>query len=208
MRRCKMSYRKIEHWQIIPTQMPVVMKNCSKCGEKTHFINSKKFRVNANGKSIDVWLIYNCEHCKTNWNMTIHERIHPKSLDESTYEKYLANDEDLAEKIGFDRTLHAKNKSELIFLSDSYDVLIESPDERSIATDERSIVADEPTNTTLLGHLIERDVTIKCDFAVDVRMDRLIADTLKISRSEVKKRVFDERFLKSKVKNGITFCYK
>lgn len=186
-----MSYRKIEHWQIIPTQMPVVMKNCSKCGEKTHFINSKKFRVNANGKSIDVWLIYNCEHCKTNWNMTIHERIHPKSLEESTYEKYLSNDEDLAEKIGFDRTLHTKNKSELIFLSDSYNVLIESPDERSITTDEQSSY-----------------VTIKCDFAVDVRMDRLIADTLKISRSEVKKRVVDEKLLKSKVKNGITFCYK
>ncbi|HAH17569.1 MAG TPA: hypothetical protein DCL29_00905 [Eubacterium sp.] len=28
------------------------------------FVNSKRFRVNANGNSVDVWLIYRCKKCK------------------------------------------------------------------------------------------------------------------------------------------------
>ena len=61
--------RKIE-WTIIPDTTPQVRRNCPKCGEKAHFINSEKFRVNANGSHIDIWLIYQCNQCKSTWNMT------------------------------------------------------------------------------------------------------------------------------------------
>ncbi len=35
-----------------------VYHRCGKCGKKRDFINSGKFRVNANGNLLDVWLIF------------------------------------------------------------------------------------------------------------------------------------------------------
>jgi hypothetical protein len=49
---------------VIPQGTPKVVKNCPKCGGGSHFINTKKFRVNANKKYLDIWLIYQCEKCK------------------------------------------------------------------------------------------------------------------------------------------------
>ena len=46
-----------ERWRITPEAVPTVRRNCSKCKEKREFINSMKFRVNANGKNVDVWTV-------------------------------------------------------------------------------------------------------------------------------------------------------
>ena len=34
-----------------------VIHKCSGCNKKMPFVNSGKFRVNANGNNVDVWLI-------------------------------------------------------------------------------------------------------------------------------------------------------
>ena len=41
-----------------------VFHRCGGCGKKQEFLNSGKFRVNANGNKVDVWLIYRCKKCK------------------------------------------------------------------------------------------------------------------------------------------------
>ncbi len=41
-----------------------VYHRCGGCGKKQEFVNSGKFRVNANGNRVDVWLIYRCKKCK------------------------------------------------------------------------------------------------------------------------------------------------
>ena len=183
-----MRYQNKKEWIIEPTESPTVKKNCPKCGEKTNFINSKKFRVNANGKQLDIWLIYNCEHCKSNWNMTLYERINPKSIEPELYEKFLANDEELAETIGFDRTVHTKNKSELIFSQDNYKVKIRELEEKTLMPE-------------------KEEITVRCDYPISLRMDKLIADTLGLSRSQVKQQFVDSALLKSKVKDGFSFSY-
>ena len=104
--------RKIE-WDIIPDTTPQVRRNCPKCGGMTHFINTEKFRVNANSSQIDIWLIYQCNKCKSTWNMTIYERINPTDISRVEYDKFLANDKELAISYGFDRGIHRKNKAEL-----------------------------------------------------------------------------------------------
>lgn len=38
--------------------------SCGGCRRKTEFVNTGRFRVNANGNRLDVWLIYQCERCK------------------------------------------------------------------------------------------------------------------------------------------------
>jgi hypothetical protein len=85
-----MSYLKKYQWELIPKDLPIVRRNCPKCNEKACYINSEKFRVNANKNSIDIWLIYQCEKCKSTWNMSIYERIKPYDINKYEYEKFLS----------------------------------------------------------------------------------------------------------------------
>ena len=58
------------------------------CGKKQEFLNSGKFRVNANGNNVDVWLIYRCKKCKHSWNLTIYERTKPGKISAELFEAF------------------------------------------------------------------------------------------------------------------------
>ena len=73
---------------------------CGGCGKKQEFINSGKFRVNANGNRVDVWLIYRCKKCKHSWNLTVYERVRPSKIEPDVYKLFLENDYDLALEYG------------------------------------------------------------------------------------------------------------
>lgn len=81
-----MSYCK-KIYKIPPKTSYKIIRNCAGCGEKSDYINTERFRVNANGNKIDVWLIYQCEKCKYTYNLTVYERINPKLIKEK-YEKF------------------------------------------------------------------------------------------------------------------------
>ena len=106
--------RKSNKFKSEDEKIPEVIRKCPKCKKKTHFINTKRFRINANKNRIDVWLIYQCKKCKSTWNMTIYERVNPKKINSIEYEKFLNNDEDLAKEYGENKDVHIKNKSELV----------------------------------------------------------------------------------------------
>lgn len=82
-----------------------ILRKCGKCGKKTRYINTERFRINANGNNIDVWLIYQCEKCKHTYNLPIFERIKPHRLEQGLYNKFMENDMDLARDYGRDRSL-------------------------------------------------------------------------------------------------------
>ncbi len=65
-----------------------VYRRCGGCGKKQEFVNSGKFRVNANGKNVDVWLIFRCKKCKHSWNMTIYERTRPGKIPRELFEAF------------------------------------------------------------------------------------------------------------------------
>lgn len=89
-----------------------VYRRCGKCGRKQEFVNSGKFRVNANGNRIDVWLIFRCKKCKHTWNMTIYERVKISGIDPEKYEQFLANDPDLASAYGNNIRFLRRNNAE------------------------------------------------------------------------------------------------
>lgn len=89
-----------------------VYHRCGGCGKKQEFINSGKFRVNANGNRVDVWLIYRCKKCKHSWNLSIYERRRPAKIKQEEYELFLENDYELAEKYGNDVDFLKRNKAE------------------------------------------------------------------------------------------------
>jgi len=86
-----MSYTELKAYQITPDESFKIIRNCSGCNAKTVFQNTNCFRVNANGKKIDVWLIYQCVKCKHTCNLTIHERRNPKAIRREDYEEFLCN---------------------------------------------------------------------------------------------------------------------
>jgi len=154
-------------WELVPQNLPIVKRSCPKCNEKTNYINSEKFRINANKNSIDVWLIYKCEKCKSTWNMTIYERIKPCNISKQEYNKFLSNDRELAREYAFNSSIYSKNKAE-VFLDDiSYRVV------------QRKLEAYYIKENELVIEII-------CKYPIDLRVDKLLSDILEISRSKIK----------------------
>ena len=76
------------------------------------FISSGRFRVNAQKKSLDVWLIFKCSVCDSTWNMTVLARVNPRSISPDVLRGFHDNDPDLALHYGLDRGLIKKNGGE------------------------------------------------------------------------------------------------
>uniref|UniRef100_UPI0006D1BDE7 DUF1062 domain-containing protein n=1 Tax=Clostridium sp. NkU-1 TaxID=1095009 RepID=UPI0006D1BDE7 len=157
-----------KQWTITPNQLPAIIRRCPKCGKKTEFRNSGKFRVNANGRLIDVWLIYRCGQCETSWNMTIWERTEAGRLEKEEYEGFLQNDPELAEKYGNDRDLFARNKVEAAASKAEYHV----------TTMDTAFPCGE-------DHAMEMEIRIPAGF--DLRADIFLMQQLSVSRSRIKK---------------------
>lgn len=162
-----MSYLKKNQWELVPENLPVVKRNCPKCNEKAHYINSEKFRVNANKNKIDVWLIYQCEKCKSTWNMTIYERINPHDINEYEYQKFLSNDKELAREYAFNMSIYNKNKAEVIFEDVNYKLV------------QKELEA---------YYINENELVIEfvCKYPIELRVDKLLSDKLGLSRSKIK----------------------
>lgn len=96
-------------WEVECLSSVKVRRHCKKCGDKTEFASSGLFRVNANKKRLDVWLVYRCTHCGTSWNLPVHERIRPDRLPREQLEGFTQNDEGLARRYAMDAGLLARH---------------------------------------------------------------------------------------------------
>lgn len=190
-----MSYLKNIKWEIVPLTIPIVKRNCPKCGNNASFKNSQKFRVNANKKNLDIWLIYQCEKCKSTWNMAIYERINPMDIDATQYELFLNNDLELAKKYGFDRAIHNKNKVKLECENIDYEILGE---------DIKIFESDFNEKNKII-------IEITCKYPLGLRVDKVLSKKLGVSREKVKKLYNDsiicgmdqKDLLKEKIKDKI-----
>lgn len=91
-------------WRIVPARTPHVLRACPRCGPSS-FASSDRFRVNASGRRLDVWLVYRCTGCDHTWNLTVRERVTPEALGPALLEAYHRNDPDLARRCAFDAAL-------------------------------------------------------------------------------------------------------
>lgn len=164
-----MSYLEKMEYEIIPKDSLSVIHNCSGCGKKSVFQNTKKFRVNANGNRLDVWLIYQCERCKHTYNLAIYERAKVSSISEKEYRSFLGNDEQLAETYGRNYQFFRKNKAE---------VDLESLEYRYVKI--RSIRDG-------MNHKGWVEMTVQNPYGLKIRPEKQIAEILSLSRSQIKK---------------------
>lgn len=97
----KLSESHIHPVEIIALDTPRVLNHCRRCQKAALFYCSDKFRVNAQQKTIDVWLIYKCVHCDSTWNYPVLSRTHTRSINGDLHRRWMDNDKETAWEYAF-----------------------------------------------------------------------------------------------------------
>lgn len=150
-------------WEVQYLSPPKTIRHCKKCGMKTEHVSSGLFRVNAQQKSLDVWLIYRCASCKATWNLTIYSRITPKSINQKLLNQLMNNDPGLAQRYAMDITLLKKNGAE-----------IEAPTYR--------------VNGEMVDFTKDVELKIISKYAENIKVSKVLREKLSLT-----KKAFDER---------------
>ena len=96
-------------WRVEATAAPVAVRPCGTCGAEAVFESTGVFRVNAQKKRLDVWLIYRCAGCGNVWNSDVVSRGRLGSIGREELARFMANDEDLALRCALDAGLLKRN---------------------------------------------------------------------------------------------------
>jgi hypothetical protein len=154
-------------WTIVPQKPPQPWLNCNRCGGLRLFESSGKVRVNAQGKRLDAWLVYNCIACKNSWNRPIFERRSVREVEAPLMNALLRNDPDYVRRLALD-VEDLRRRSERIAEFPGVDV--------------RKEALNKPMSS--VGML---ELRLVAPFPVSLRLDRLLATELKLSRARVEK---------------------
>lgn len=171
---------------------PLLIKKCSHC-DNDRFYCSDKFRMNAQKKNIDVWLIYRCVKCDNTCNLTLLSRSKPDLIDKTLFHSFSMNDKDTAWKYAFSTEMERKNNLRLDYGSVEYEVIPNTSLEDLL---------------NLSNEVIK--IHIKYEFEFDLKLSSLIRRCFSLSANQVK-RMFEDGIItisgnkppqKHKVKDG------
>jgi hypothetical protein len=95
------------HWVIRELGLPAIVKACVSCRSARHQPTGK-FRVNANGKLLDIWMLICCELCGRTSKIPIHERIHVQALQRERLLMFENNDPAMVRDLAMDGALAAR----------------------------------------------------------------------------------------------------
>ena len=179
-------------WEVKVKNTPLLIKKCSHC-DSDRFYCSDKFRMNAQKKNIDVWLIYRCVKCDNTCNLTLLSRSKPDLIDKTLFHSFSMNDKDTAWKYAFSTEMERKNNLRLDYDSVEYEVIPNTSLEDLL---------------NLSNEVIK--IHIKCKFEFDLKLSSLIRRCFSLSANQVK-RMFEDGIItitsnkppqKHKVKDG------
>ena len=95
-------------WAVRELGLPTIVKACVSCRSTRHHPTGA-FRVNANGKLLDVWLLIGCELCDRTSKIPIHERIHVRALEHERLRMFENNDPALVRQVTMDAALAGRS---------------------------------------------------------------------------------------------------
>ena len=152
-------------WRIIPLSTPHVLRHCGKCGTNRRFASSDKFRVNAQQRKVDVWLVYKCLVCAQTWNCTIVTRQTPEDIGEALYQRFVRNDRKLAWHYAFDAAMPRRAG---VRVDATVDVRVEQDGLPSV-----------------VGLARSQQIRLALDYPCTLRLDRLLAEVLQVPRARI-----------------------
>lgn len=180
----------LEEWVVMPTCLPLVVRRCHTCASG-RFRPNGKFRVNANHKLIDAWLLVLCTACGATAKLTVLERMNVRSVRPELLDRMHANDPALAGELLQDPVVRRRNRAALDW-SDAWRLDTGEP-----ALRDREVI----------------DTAVRFVARIPVRPVRLIAEGCGLSRAEVERLVEDGKLvsavrLSGKVTGDFTFTLK
>ncbi|MFB9361278.1 DUF1062 domain-containing protein [Actinoplanes nipponensis] len=91
-------------WVVRELALPTIVKDCPSCRAPRHHPTGK-FRVNANGKLLDVWMLIGCERCDRTSKIAVHERVQVRAIAGDLLRGFENNDPALVRRLAMDAGL-------------------------------------------------------------------------------------------------------
>ncbi|MCW6007121.1 DUF1062 domain-containing protein [Micromonospora sp. CPCC 205371] len=170
-------------WVVRRTRLPLLSLRCLDCRSESATTGEGRFRVNANGKLLDVWLLVRCVTCNRTSKLTVHERASVRSLDPGELRGYHTNDPELVASRLLDPLLARRHRFTLDWTGAWR---LETP-------------------PAWLDRAWPVQVEVAFDDPVPVRPDRLIARGLGLSRNEALRRIKCDIPLSRPTSTGFAF---
>ncbi len=180
----------LENWVVTPTCLPLVIRHCHACASE-RFRASGKFRVNANHKLLDAWLLVLCTGCGETAKLTVLERTNVRSLRPELLDRLHDNDPDLTAELLQDPVLQHRNR---------------------IALDWDNAWRLDTGGSDYLDREVI-DISVRFAARIPVRPARLIAEGCGLPRSEVERLITEGKVvaavrLSGKLSGDFTFTLK
>jgi hypothetical protein len=162
-------------WEVKAINTPLLKRKCNQCNSDRYYC-SENFRMNAQKKNIDIWLIYRCVKCDNTFNMTILSRTTPEFINKNMFNKFAENNTGLAWQYAFSHETSRKNKVELDFGSVEYNIQHNDISIEDILNFDSEIVT----------------FMIKCPFDFNLKLSSVIRICLKLSANKLNKLIEGE----------------
>jgi hypothetical protein len=180
-------------WEVKAKNTPLLKKKCNHCSSD-RFQCSDKFRLNAQKKNIDIWLIYRCVQCNNTYNITVFSRIRTESISKDLFDKLSENNLETAWTYAFSLETIRKNNVETDPESVEYEIICDD------------LSVEDLTN--MKNEMISFQMEYPFDF--NVKLSTVIRKCLGLSSSQLNQLLdinavyCNEKLLqkKYKIKNG------
>ncbi|MEV6738342.1 DUF1062 domain-containing protein [Streptomyces sp. NPDC051104] len=174
----------------MPTCLPLVLRRCHACASERFQANGK-FRVNANHKLLDAWLLVLCTACGETAKLTVLERMNVRSVRPALLDRLHDNDPGLAAELLQDPVVRRRNRIALDW-DDAWRLDTGGSDHL-----DREVI----------------DVSVRFAARIPVRPVRLVAEGCGLPRAEVERLITEGRLvsavrLSSKLSGDFTFTLK
>jgi hypothetical protein len=184
------SRRLAARWLVCPAGLPLIRRRCLSCPSERYRAHGK-FRVNANHKLLDVWLLALCARCGQTIKLTVLERVHVRAVDPAALSRFHANDPNLAANLLTDPALLRRNGVTLDW-NDAWTL--------------RKTTVDVPEVAVI-------DTSVRFVRRIPIRLTRLLSAGLEMSGSEVRRLLTDgsltsEQPLTGKSSGDFTFTLR
>jgi hypothetical protein len=182
-----------KNWVVVPTCLPIVLRRCHRCASERFRANGK-FRINANHKLLDAWLLALCTGCGDTTKLTVLERMNVRSVRPELLDLLHNNDPGLAAELLQDPVVRRRNRIALDW-DNAWRLDSGEPDQ-----------PHQPE-----GEAIE--VSVGFAARIPVRPVRLIAEGFGLSRAEVERLIAEGNLvstvrLSGKLSGDFTFMLK